>query len=255
MSMNLTLRLFAIFMIATLALSSCVSKKKFDQLMDEKGALASSLAESQGKVKLLEEKVAALETDMEAEKTRLNGEIAGIKKDLDAAKGQLASAKSDLQAKENEIATIKKTIKDAFAVGSDVKVSEVEGQMYVTLDEAVQYRTGSSSLNKPARKAVDQLATLMKNNPNMHILVEGYTDTDKYPAGSGMDNWQLSVNRAMAVVKRLIKKGVDPGQLTVAGGGEGNPVAPNDSADGKAKNRRTAAQPSPKAAPIYKIGN
>ncbi|MFQ5447736.1 MAG: flagellar motor protein MotB, partial [Saprospiraceae bacterium] len=134
-------------------------------------------------------------------------------------------------------------------------VSEVEGQMYVTLDEAVQYRSGSSRLNKSARKAVDQLATLMKNNPNMHILIEGNTDTDKFPADSGMDNWQLSVNRAMGVVKRLIRKGVDPAQLTVAGSADTNPVAPNDSADGKAKNRRSGAKLSPKSAPLYNIGN
>ncbi|MAT54721.1 MAG: flagellar motor protein MotB [Saprospirales bacterium] len=255
MSMNLTLRLLAITLISTLALSSCVSKKKFDQLMDEKNSLASSLSESQEKVKMLEEKVTSLEAEMEAEKNRLNGEIAGIKADLDATKKQLSDAKAALAAKENEIAEIKKTVKDAFGVSGDVAVQEVNGDMYVTLSEAVHYRSGSARLNRSARKAVDDLAELMKNNPNMHLLIEGHTDSDKFPADTGMDNWQLSVNRAMAVVKRLIRKGVEPARLTVAGRADTDPVAPNDSREGKAENRRTMAKPSPKTGKIFKIGN
>ncbi len=253
--MNLTLRLLAFAMISTLALSSCVSKKKFDQLMNEKNALASSLAEAQEKVKMLDERVKSLEAELESEKNRLNGEIAKIKADLDASKKELADAKAQLQAKEQEIANIKKTVKDAFGLSGDVAVQEVNGNIYVTLSEAVQYRSGSAALNRKARKAVDDLAELMKNNPNMHLLIEGHTDSDKYPADSGMDNWQLSVNRAMGVVKRLIRKGVDPARLTVAGRADTDPIAPNDTKEGKAKNRRTMAKPSPKTGVIYNIGN
>lgn len=255
MIMNLTLRLLAIALISTLALSSCVSKKKFDQLMDEKNSLATSLSESQEKVKMLEERVTSLEAEMAAEKERLNGEIASIKSELSAAKSQLADAKAQLAAKEQEVATIKKTVKDAFGLSGDVAVQEVNGNMYVTLSDAVQYRNGSAHLNRQARKSVDELATLMKNNPNMILLIEGHTDTDKFPADAGMDNWQLSVNRSMGVVRRLIAKGVEPNRLTVAGRGAEDPIAPNDSRDGKAQNRRTVAKPSPKTGAIYNIGN
>ncbi len=255
MSMNFSLKMLALFLVTALVLPSCVSKKKFTQLQDEKNALASTLAESQQKVKMLEDKVTSLESEMEAEKARLNGEIAGIRKDLDAAKADLASAKKNLEAKEAQIAQIKKDVKDAFGMGSDVAVTEQNGDMVVTLENPVQYRSGSARLNRQSRKAVESLATTLKNNPNMRVLIEGHADSSKYPAGSGMDNWQLSVNRAMVVVKRLIRNGVKPEQLIVAGRGDTSPIAPNDTRDGKAQNRRTVAKPEPKTGKILNIGN
>ena len=250
MSKHFTFRLFTIFMVATIALSSCVSKKKFDQLMNEKGALANSLTESQNKVNMLEQKVTSLEAEMASEKARLNGEISGIKKDLDAAKAATATAKKELDAKNAELANIKKEIKDAFGLSSDVTVENRDGNLYVTLDTTVNYRSGVASLNRDSRKTIDKLAQTMKNNPDLHLLIEGHTDSDKYPAGSGMDNWQLSVNRSMAVVKRLIKQGVKPEQLTVAGRGETAPLGSD-----KGKNRRTEVKPSPKTGTLYNIGN
>jgi chemotaxis protein MotB len=192
---------------------------------------------------------------MEAEKNRLNGEISSLRNDVNAAKNDAANAKKALEAKEAEIAKIKKDIKDAFGLSSDVAVENKDGNLYVTLSNPVSYRSGSSSLNKKSRKAVEDLATTMKNNPNLHLLIEGHADSDKYPAGAGMDNWQLSVNRAMGVVKRLIRLGVDPKQLSVAGRGDNQPLVPNDNRDNKAKNRRTEAKPSPKTGLIHQIGN
>jgi chemotaxis protein MotB len=253
MSMQFTFRLFAIFMVATLALSSCVSKKKFDELQAEKDGLANTLSQSQQKVTQLEQKVASLEADMASEKTRMNGELDKIRMDLASAKSDLNSAKAQVQAKEAELASVKQQVKDAFGLGSDVAVSDVDGHLYVTLANPVNYKSGSAKLNKDAKKAVEALANTMKNNPGLSLLIEGHADTDKYPRGAAMDNWQLSVNRAMAVVKHLIKSGVKPEQLTVAGRGDIAPVAPNDK-DGKPKNRRTEAKPTVKTGTLYKIG-
>lgn len=252
--MNLTLRLFTVLMVAALALPSCVSKKKFQQLMDEKSALANTLSESQKKVNELEEKVGGLETDMSNQKTQFEKDIAGLRKDIDAAKMDADKAKKALSEKDAEIAKIKKEIKDAFGVGSDVAVTNQNGEMTVTLASPVTYKSGSTRLNRDSRKAVEALAATMKNNPSMHLLIEGHADSDKYP-GNGYNNWDLSVDRAMAVVKRLVKLGVNPAQLTVAGRGDAAPTVPNDSKDNKAKNRRTEAKPSPKTGPIYNIGN
>lgn len=252
MSMNLTLRLLTVLMVATLALSSCVSKKKFQQLMDEKSALANSLAESQQKINTLEGQVANLESEMENQKTKFEGDIANLRKDIDAAKMQAEAAKKALADKEAQIA---KTIKEAFGNSSDVAVSDQNGEMIVTLAEPVNYATGSSRLNRKARKAVESLATAMKNNPNMRLLIEGHADNTKYAAGAGYNNWDLSVDRAMAVVKRLIRLGVKPEQLTVAGRGDTAPLVPNDNKANKAKNRRTEAKLSPKTGPVYQLGN
>ena len=255
MIMNATMRLLAIMMVVALALPSCVSKKKFMDLENEKNALANSLASANEKVTMLEGKVSGLETDMANQKSQFESDIAGLRKDIDAAKSDAEMAKKSLADKEAEIAKIKSEIKGALGLNSNLSIQEKDGDVYVTMESPVNYRSGSSRLNRAALKSIDALAESLKNNPDVSILIEGHTDNKKFVADSGMDNWQLSVNRAMAVVKRLIRKGVNPDQLTVAGRGEGDPAASNDTREGRAENRRTDAKPRPNAGTLYKLGN
>ena len=252
--MNLTLRLLVVLTVVALALPSCVSKKKFQQLMDEKSALANSLAESQKQINTLEGNVSTLQSDMASQKSKFETDINGLRKDVDKAKMDADAARKAAADKDAELARVKKEIKDAFGLGSDVAVTNQNGEMVVTMADPVNYASGSTKLNRQARKSVEALATSLKNNPNMHLLIEGHADADKYP-GRGYNNWDLSVDRAMVVVKRLVKMGVNPAQLTVAGRGDSAPAAPNDSRSNKAKNRRTEAKPSPKTGAIYQIGN
>ncbi len=253
--MHFTLRLLLFFFVVAMALPSCVSKKDFDALQAEKGKMAESLAASQKKVQELDAKITSLEAEMESEKTRLNGEIASLKSDLNATQSELAAAKKAAAEKDAQVAEMKKQIKDAFAIAGDLEVEEINGNVVVKLASPVNYRSGSTRINKDGREAIDQLAETLKNNPNMHVLVEGYTDDEQLIEGAAYkDNWDLSVARAMKVVRRLIKKGVGPEQLAVSGKGENEPVAPNDSDENKAKNRRTEVQAAPNTGTIYKIG-
>ncbi|MBK9016862.1 MAG: OmpA family protein [Saprospiraceae bacterium] len=252
--MNLTLRLLAILMVATLTLSSCVSKKKFQQLQDEKTAMANSLAESQKQINNLEGQVSTLQTDMASQKSKFETDINGLRKDVDGAKMDADKARKAAAERDAELARIKKEIKDAFGLGSDVAVTNQNGEMVVTLADPVNYASGSAKLNRQSRKSVEALAKTLNNNPSMHLLIEGHADSDKYP-GNGYNNWDLSVSRSMNVVKRLVKLGVKPEQLTVAGRGDSAPAAPNDNKANKARNRRTEAKPSPKTGAIYQIGN
>ena len=255
MIMNATMRLLAIIMVVALALPSCVSKKKFMELENEKTALANSLANANEKVSMLEGKVASLETDMANQKSKFESDIAGLRKDIDAAKSDAEMAKKALAEKEAEIAKIKGEVKTALGLNSSLSITQKGSDLYVTMESPVQYRSGSARLNRAARKSIEALAESLKNNPDVRILIEGHTDNKKFVSGSGMDNWQLSVNRAMAVVKRLIRKGVNPDQLTVAGRGENDPIGDNATPEGRAQNRRTDAKPRPNAAALYKIGN
>lgn len=249
-----TLRFFLLFFAASLMMTSCVSKKKFEELMNEKGALAESLAASQKKVQELDEKIAQIESDMAAQKTDFEGRITSLESDLSTAKSESAKAKTALAAKEAEVTGIKKQVKDAFAVTGNLALTEKNGTMVVSLENPLTYASGSSRLSRTERQSIDQLAETMKNNPNMALLIEGHTDNKKF-ASNGRDNWDLSVNRAMKVVKRLVKKGVNPNQLSVAGRGETMPAASNDSKEGRSENRRTEVKPNVNTGALYKIGN
>jgi outer membrane protein OmpA-like peptidoglycan-associated protein len=82
---------------------------------------------------------------------------------------------------------------------------------------------------------LDRLAALLKENPGMKIQIAGYTDN----VGSDQANQVLSGNRAAAVVKYLSSKGIEAGRLSSKGFGEADPVASNDTEEGRAQNRRT----------------
>ena len=253
MIMNATLRMLAVVMVVALALPSCVSKKKFMELESEKAALTNNLANANEKISMLEGNVSELETNMSNQKSKFESDIAGLRKDIDSAKSDAEMAKKGLAEKDAEIAKIKGQVKSALGLGGTLGITQKDGDLYVSMESPVNYRSGSSRLNKDARNAVESLAESLKNNPSMHILIEGHTDNKQFSAKGG--NWDLSVKRAMAVVKRLIKKGVNPDQLTVAGRGEFAPKASNDTKEGRAENRRTDAKAKADVKALYNIGN
>lgn len=252
MIMNATLRLLAIMMVVALALPSCVSKKKFLELEGAKTSLENNLTSANDKISMLEGNISGLETDMANQKSKFEGDIAGLRKDIDSAKSAAEMAKKSLAEKEAEIAQVKSSVRAALGTGGPLGITQKGGDLYVTMESPVNYRSGSSRLNKEARNAVESLAESLKNNPSMHILIEGHADSKQF--SNGGDNWDLSVKRAMAVVKRLIRKGVNPDQLTVAGRGEYAPKASNDTAEGRAENRRTEAKTKPNVEALYNIG-
>ena len=82
---------------------------------------------------------------------------------------------------------------------------------------------------------LDNLVSLMRENPTLKISINGHTDNTGTPA----DNIKLSNNRANQVVRYLISKGIDASRLSSKGWGESQPIAANDTEEGRAKNRRT----------------
>ena len=238
--MRLISKLF-VFTLVVGMLSSCVSKKKFDELTASKAATDAALAETQSKVKMLSEEKDALSADLEVNKTALEG----IRTDLDATKAQMAQLAEKLGMTEAELAKVKGQIDGVFATynESGLTLEAKNGDLYVTTSSPVNYRSSSSRLNKDQRNAVDALAETLVANPKVKILVTGHTDDKKFVSSSNMNNGQLSVNRAQAVVNRLIKKGVSPSQLTVAGAANGQSIG-DDSSEGRAMDRRSTIQPN-----------
>lgn len=234
-----------IFCLAVGTFESCVSKKKFDELQSAKDASDKALAETQQQVKNLQDENQNLKTTMEQEKTRMNNEIANIRQDLDAAKTQMAQVQNELSMTREQLDNIKKEINGIFDAyqASGLSLEERDGKLYVMTKQPVQYRTGSAALSRDERNALADLANTLKNNPKLQILVEGYTDTQKYPRGAGYDNWNLSVDRAMSVARQLLKNGANPDQVAVVGRGMTSQFGDNSTAAGRSENRRTVVAP------------
>jgi OOP family OmpA-OmpF porin len=100
--------------------------------------------------------------------------------------------------------------------------------------KGVHFATDSAKIEAKGRKALDQVATVLKKNPDLRVKLDGYTDA----RGSDGHNDALSNRRAEAARKYLVAKGVDADRLDVKGHGKSKPTADNDTASGRAQNRR-----------------
>lgn len=242
---------FLVVVFALSALQSCVSKKKYDELTAAKEATDAALAETQTKVKNLEDANAELNSTLESERERLNGEISDIRSDLDATKSQMAEVESKLNMTQQELDQVKAEIEGIFGAykNSGLSLKEGDGRLYVVTDPGVMYRSGSYGLSRAEKGALAALANTLKSNPDLKILVEGHTDSDGVKSTAPYaDNWELSTKRALAVVRELIKNGVSPSQVAAVGRGD---TMPADASD-KAANRRTEILADPNLKGIIK---
>jgi chemotaxis protein MotB len=101
------------------------------------------------------------------------------------------------------------------------------------------FSSGSWAVNGEGQRAVENLASVLKDNPDINVLIEGHTDNVPY-GGKGvlLDNWDLSTKRATAIVRILVNNNVNAEQVTAAGRSKFVPLTSNASSTGKAKNRR-----------------
>jgi chemotaxis protein MotB len=234
-------------------LTSCVSKKKYDTLQGEKDALAQSLAESQDRIKTLEEQNEALTADKDA----LTADLNQVKEDLKMTMAQVEEIKGLVAAKEAEISKIQGDIKTAFAgyeeAGLTIEASN--DQILISMPEQVLFRSSSASLDKGDREIITKLAEVLKADASLSVIVEGHTDNAKMKEGVGYDNWDLSVRRSMTVVRTLIREGVAPEQITAAGSGEYNPAVTEDASSKEAReaNRRTEFIIVPNLSELFKV--
>src|SRR5262249_46389745 len=98
----------------------------------------------------------------------------------------------------------------------------------------ILFASGKHNLRPDSLSKLNVVAVTLKSIPGKTFLIEGYTDS----TGNDALNKQLSMKRAAAVREYLIRQGLPPDQVKAVGYGKDKPVAPNDTAEGRAKNRR-----------------
>jgi len=129
----------------------------------------------------------------------------------------------------------------------DVDVKVLKGVVYISLSDNMLYKSGSYEISDKAGETLNKIAKIIKDYQSYDVLIEGNTDNVPISQPNIRNNWDLSALRASSVVQSLQNNyGVDPKRLTAGGRGEYNPIAGNDSPDGKARNRRTQIIITPK---------
>jgi chemotaxis protein MotB len=162
-----------------------------------------------------------------------------------------------LAAKDKAVQQLKNSISNALLnfKENDLTINVKNGKVYVSLAEQLLFASGSTEVDAKGVTALQQLAKAIKDQRDIHIMVEGHTDNVPISRKSQymQDNWDLSVMRATAITKILTKAGVSPKQVTAAGKGEFSPLAANDSPQSKQKNRRTEIIITPNLDELFKI--
>lgn len=128
-----------------------------------------------------------------------------------------------------------------FGEGYDVAFNAAAGTITVTLPNAILFDSGKAELKRATSAELDHIRTVLKEKyPNKQIDVIGHTDTDPISKTKDLwkDNWELSAERALAVTRYLIARGIDDKMIRAVACGQTRPVVSNATTSGKAKNRR-----------------
>lgn len=216
---------------------------------------SAEIAKNSKKNRELLAQLEAKEQALAAENERLEK----LKKELESRSQRVAELESVIAAKDANMRALKDAISKALTnfEGKGLTVEQRDGKVYVSMENKLLFQSGSWSVGTEGRKAVQQLGNVLAENPDIAILIEGHTDNDPYIGNAQLSgNWDLSTKRATAIVNILRENAsINPENLTAAGRGEYAPVASNDTAAGKAKNRRIEVILTPKLDEISKLLN
>ena len=168
--------------------------------------------------------------------------------DLESANDKLKAENASLvKAREEQVRKVSSTyesllekMKSEISKGQ-VTISELKGKLTVNMIDSILFDSGKAEVKKGGLEILGKVISILKDVNDKSIRIEGHTDNvqivgvlaKRYPT-----NWELSAARAINVTRHLQDQGIDPGQLSAVAYGEWKPVATNDTAEGKAKNRR-----------------
>ncbi len=268
----------AVSLIAT----SCTSKKKYTDLqknqaeLEEKAATAQKylevskvdLGNAQNEIAALKDKIKFLEKGNDKYLENVDNLIAVSKSATENMKETLAQ----LQKKDDYIKYIqeanskKDSINLAVAFNlkkilpnglndDDISVNIEGTKVFISIADKLLFNSGSAKISGRAAAILKKVGTVVNEYPNMDVMVEGHTDNQPVNSGASyQDNWGLSTKRAAAVVRELqTKYDVLPSRLIAAGRSEYAPVAENNSAANRAKNRRTKVVIMPKLDEFFEL--
>jgi len=148
---------------------------------------------------------------------------------------------ADLPAQTNAPENLERALSNVLGLNPEDQGITLERrgpELILTFPERIAFDTGQAGLKPSAEPILEKVAAFILTRPEMLVEIHGHTDdrpirTPHYPS-----NWELSADRATQVAKSLIRRGVDPAQVSVKGFGEHRPLTPNDSEFDRLRNRR-----------------
>ena len=245
--------------------TSCVSKKKYTELESKYDHTTSSLTKTMLEKEKAEAKLASIEERVSDYNAKIRGLTDSNNKKLENFEGVVVSeeVKTKMRAAlanvDQEEFKEARTLKDSMNVlishnlkknldssfsdenEEDITISIDETVVMISVSDKLLFNSGSAVVSTKANSLLQRLADVINSEPAMEVLIEGHTDAQTVKPDSYVrDNWELSVLRSTAVIRKLENNfNVAPEKLIAAGRSSFMPIASNESAEGRAKNRRT----------------
>lgn len=217
--------------------------------------LLGELHQAQTELQQREDLMRDLEMNLDTKKAALEE----LTYELEKRNARLAELEKMLDAQQKAVKALKDKVSDALFgfENNGLTVSMKNGQVYVSMEDKLLFKTGSYEIDANGRTVLRKLGTLLEKNPDITITIEGHTDDVPYRAAPGqqiLDNWDLSVKRATTVVRVLTQDThINPKRLVASGRSEYMPVDPLKTPDARQKNRRTEIILTPDLSALYKI--
>lgn len=270
-----------IFILCLLVgVSSCVSKKKY--LLAENGRLSALSRErmlnenvdrQKNEIARLQQQVADLKNDTArlgnsirdyrtslysnlSEQEKLNLLLKEKMQKLAEREATINELQKEIAAQNKRLQDLLNSVKDALLGFSsdELTVTEKNGKIYVAMSDKLLFESGSALVNRQGKEALGKLAEVLKKQNDIDVFIEGHTDSKPIKTVQFKDNWDLSVVRATSVVRILTQDyQVNPLQILPCGRGEFMPVDSNDTAEGRAHNRRTEIIMAPRLDKLMEI--
>lgn len=264
--------------LASLVLSSCVSNKKYaelednytkksQELVDTKAELMKCQVENESRIAALNQQI----TDLKADKEKTLEYVDNLTVLSKSASDNIKETLAQMGKKDEYIQYIQKAVskkdsinlalgfklksvlKDGFS-DEDINVSVEKTVVYINISDKLLFKSGSSTISSRAKDVLGKVAEVISAQPNLEVMVEGYTDNKPINTNCIKDNWDLSVDRSTAVIRVLQNEfNIQPARLVAAGRSEYSPVASNDTVEGRAKNRRTRIVLMPKLDQFFEL--
>ena len=253
----------SVLIVVILLTVSCVSKKKFVALEQDRDNLKGELHKTSIEKDELEQKFAEIEARVEAYNTKINALKAESDSKLTSSDGTVLStdAKNQMRATiakmDSEAVKGAKTLKDSMNLAvsynlkktmassdissdDDIDININETVVMISISDKLLFNTASFRISNKADHILQKIADLVNSEESLDLMVEGHTDARTINTARIKDNWDLSVLRATSVVRRLQDKfNVEPEKLIASGRSSFQPLVGNDTKENRARNRRT----------------
>lgn len=252
-----------------LLLSSCVSKKQFTDLetkyKESQDLLNSATvklntcledrASATARATTLEEQVADLRKSNDNLQVLSSKGASNIEKTLESIKEKdmkITRLQDALTKKDSITLAVVTSLKREVGINDpDIEINVEKGVVFISIADKLLFQSGSYNVTSRAKEVLAKVAKVVNSKPDFECMVEGHTDNVPYASGVLVDNWDLSVKRSTSIIRVLQTLGVNPAQLIAAGRADYVPLVENNTAENRAKNRRTRIVVLPKIDQFY----